>query len=173
MSRRTALTASALVLAALVLAACGTTGGGFAPPPQFVQPPPPPPPGAIAGHGAFHLASGRTASCAGFSVALFPDTPRYHRRIEALYGATAYVMEPVGEVKARSAKLPASPDTGPVASASCDVRGEFSFPSLVGDHYFLIAHVKVKPATPGHDDFVVLQPVAVPPGATTVVSLAP
>ncbi|HZC17889.1 MAG TPA: hypothetical protein VE309_14115 [Caulobacteraceae bacterium] len=171
MLRRAAVIAPTPVLATLVLAACGTTVGGFAPPPQFVQPPPPP--GAIAGHGAFRLASGHVASCAGFSVALVPDAPRYHRRVEALYGSTTRVMEPVSEVKARSAKLPASPDTAPIASASCDIHGEFTFPNLVGDHYFLIAHVKVKPAATGHDDYVVLQPVAAPPGETTVVSLAP
>ena len=172
MLRRAAITAPTLVLVTQVLAACGTTGSGYAPP-HLVQPPPPPPPGAIAGHGAFRLASGHVASCAGFSVALVPDAPRYHRRVEALYGATTRVMEPVSEVKARSAKLEASPDTAPIASASCDLHGEFAFPNLVGDHYFLIAHVKIKPAAVGHDDYVVLQPVAVPPGETTVVSLAP
>ncbi|HEX4196126.1 MAG TPA: hypothetical protein VHZ26_01660 [Caulobacteraceae bacterium] len=173
MSRRAALVAPTLVLAALVLAACETSRVGYAPPPAYIPPPPPPPPGAINGHGAFHLAGGHAASCAGFSVGLFPDTPRYHRRIEALYGATAYVMEPVAEVKARSAKLPASPDTGPIASASCDARGEFAFPNVVSDRYFLIARVKARSAAPGHEDYVVLRPVGVRPGETAVVSLAP
>jgi hypothetical protein len=175
MSRRAApiaLSMAALTMAALALAACGTTVGGYIPPPVAAAPPPPPPPGAVIGHGAFRLASGH-ATCAGFSVALMPDSPRYHRRVEALYGTTAHAMEPVSEVRARAERLPASPDTAPIASASCDLHGEFTFPNLVGDHYFLIAHVKVKPAATGHDDYVVLQPVAVPPGQTTVVSLAP
>ena len=170
MSRRAAL----IVLSTLTLAACGTYqgGGGYAPPPPREEPPPPPPPGAIEGHGAFRLAGGR-ATCAGFSVALMPDTPRYHNRVQALYGTTGRVMEPVSEVKARSAKLPASPDTAPIASASCDVHGEFAFHSVVADRYFLIMHVKVRPATAGHDDYVLLQPVGVQPAQTTVVALAP
>ncbi len=166
-----------VVLSALTLAACSTMGSGpgyYPPPPAppMAPPPPPPPPGAIEGHGAFRLAGGR-ASCAGFSVALMPDTPRYHRRVEALYGSVGRAMEPVSEVKARSARLPASPDTAPIASASCDAHGAFTFPNLVSDRYFLIAHVKVRPAQVGHDDYVVLQPVGVEPGQTTVVSLAP
>ncbi len=68
---------------------------------------------------------------------------------------------------------PASPDTAPIAAASCDARGEFAFPSVVSDRYFLIMHVKVKPAQIGHDDYVLLQPVNVQPGQTTVVTLAP
>jgi predicted small lipoprotein YifL len=169
MSRRAAL----IVLSALTLAACGTTGGpSYLPPPPVAAPPPPPPPGAIEGHGAFRLANGR-ATCAGFSVALMPDRPRYRARFEALYGSTSRVMEPVAEVKARSARLPASPDTAPIASASCDVHGEFGFPSVVGDRYFMIMHIKVRPAQIGHDDYVLLQPVVVTPGQTTVVALTP
>jgi predicted small lipoprotein YifL len=169
MSRRAAL----IVLSALTLAACGTTGGpSYLPPAPVIPPPPPPPPGAIEGHGAFRLAQGR-ATCAGFSVALMPDRPRYRARFQALYGSTERVMEPVTEVKARSARLPASPDTGPIASASCDLHGEFGFPSVVGDRYFLIMHVKLKPAQVGHDDYVLLQPITVTPGQTTVVTLAP
>ena len=170
MLRRAVLVA----LPALALAACGTMNAGpsYLPPPPQAPPPPPPPPGAIQGHGAFRLPDGR-ATCAGFSVALMPDLPRYRSRIQALYGSTGRVMEPVSEVKARSAKLPASPDTAPIASASCDARGEFAFPSVVSDRYFLIMHVKVRPAQIGHDDYVLLQPVAVSPGETTVVTLAP
>ena len=169
MSSRAAL----IVLSAMTLAACGTMGGpAYAPPPLPVAPPPPPPPGAILGHGAFRLANGR-ASCAGFSVALMPDLPRYRNRVQALYGSTGRVMEPVAEVKARSARLPPSPGTAPIASASCDARSAFSFPSVVSDRYFLIMHVKVKPAQIGHDDYVLLQPVTVNPGQTTVVTLAP
>ncbi len=161
-----------IALSALTLAACGTTGPSFVPPELAAPPPPPPPPGAIEGHGAFRLADGR-ATCAGFSVALMPDRPRYRARFQALYGSTERTMEPVSEVKARSAKLPASPDTAPIASASCDARGEFGFPSVVSDRYFLIMHVKLKPASVGHDDYVLLQPVTVTPGQTTVVTLAP
>ncbi len=169
MSRRAAL----IVLSALILAACGTMRGPSYPaPPPIAEPPPPPAPGAIEGHGAFRLADGR-ASCAGFSVALMPDRPRYRARFQALYGSAGRVMEPVAEVKARSARLPASPDTAPIASASCDARGEFAFPSVVSDRYFLIMHVKVRPAQIGHDDYVLLQPVNVQPGQTTVVTLAP
>jgi predicted small lipoprotein YifL len=168
MSRRAAL----IVLSALTLAACGTTGPAYVPPSLPAAPPPPPPPGAIQGHGAFRLADGH-ATCAGFSVALMPDRPRYRARFQALYGSVGRVMEPVAEVKARSARLPASPDTAPIASASCDARGEFDFPSVVSDHYFLIMHVKVKPAQIGHDDYVLLQPVNVEPGQTAVVTLAP
>jgi hypothetical protein len=155
------------------LAGCASERGPSYPaPPPIAEPPPPPAPGAIEGHGAFRLADGR-ASCAGFSVALMPDRPRYRARFQALYGSTGRVMEPVAEVKARSARLPPSPDTAPIASASCDARGEFAFPSVVSDRYFLIMHVKVKPAQIGHDDYVLLQPVGVQPGQTTVVTLAP
>jgi alkanesulfonate monooxygenase SsuD/methylene tetrahydromethanopterin reductase-like flavin-dependent oxidoreductase (luciferase family) len=170
MPRRTVL----IALAALALAACGAMNAGprYLPPPPPVQPPPPPPPGAIQGHGAFRLAGGR-ATCAGFSVALMPDLPRYRSRVQALYGSTGRVMETVSEVKARSAKLAASPDTAPIASASCDARGEFTFTNVVSDHYFLIMHVKIRPAQGGHDDYVLLQPVGVQPGQTTVVTLAP
>jgi hypothetical protein len=167
------LRAPLIVLSALALAACATSYGGpsYAPSPT-PAPPPPPPPGAIEGHGAFRLAGGR-ASCAGFSVALMPDLPRYRHRVQALYGSTERVMEPVSQVKARSAKLAASPETAPVASASCDTRGEFAFPNLVADRYFLIMHVTVRPASAGHDDYVLLQPVNVRPGEATVVTLAP
>jgi hypothetical protein len=171
MSRRAVL----IVLPALALAACGTFEGRGPyppPPPREAPPPPPPPPGAIQGHGAFRLAGGR-ATCAGFSVALMPDAPRYRRRVEALYGATGRMMLPVSEVKARSARLPASPDTAPIASASCDAHGEFAFANLVADRYFLIMRVKVKPAAAGHDDYVLLQPVSVQPGQIAVVTLAP
>jgi len=169
MSRRVVL----IVLSALALAGCASERGPSYPaPPPIAEPPPPPAPGAIEGHGAFRLADGR-ASCAGFSVALMPDRPRYRARFQALYGSTGRVMEPVAEVKARSARLPPSPDTAPIASASCDARGEFAFPSVVSDRYFLIMHVKVKPAQIGHDDYVLLQPVGVQPGQTTVVTLAP
>jgi hypothetical protein len=163
--------AAVLVFPALMLAACGTTMQmpGYRPPPEA----PPPPPGAIQGHGAFRLSSGLRATCAGFSVALMPDLPRYEHRIQALYGSTGRVMEPVSEVKARSAKLPPSPETAPIASASCDAHGEFSFASLAPGTAFLIAHVKIHPAENGRDDYVILQPVSVRSGQAVDVSLAP
>ena len=169
MSRRAAL----IALSALSLAACASQRGpNYPAAPPIGEPSPPPAPGAIEGHGAFRLADGH-ATCAGFSVALMPDRPRYRARFQALYGSVGRVMEPVAEVKARSARLPPSPDTAPIASASCDVRGEFAFPSVVSDRYFLIMHVKVRPAQIGHDDYVLLQPVNVQSGQTTVVTLAP
>ena len=165
--------ATALVLPALLLAACGTTMHGPAYPPPPVPLPPPPPPGAVEGHGAFHTASGARVTCAGFSVALMPDAARYRRRVLELYNTTDRAMEPVADVKARSAKLPPSPDTAPIASASCDAHGEFAFANVVPEAYFLIAHVKVRPAAAGRDDFVVLRWINVPPGASADVSLAP
>ncbi|HLI65656.1 MAG TPA: hypothetical protein VKU90_04760 [Caulobacteraceae bacterium] len=160
------------LFATLLLAAC-TTGAEAPYPPPPPNPPPPPATGAIEGHGAFRLTSGARVSCAGFSVALMPDLPRYRRRIQALYGSTARIELPVSEVRARSAQLPAAPDTAPIASASCDPRGEFGFPNLIGGGYFLIAHVKVRPAAPGRDDYVILAPVDVIPGQAADVSLAP
>jgi hypothetical protein len=171
MSRRAAILA---VLPVLLLAACETqTGGpGFQPPP-LAPPPPPPPPGGIDGHGAFRLSAGARVTCAGYSVALMPDFVRYRRRIEALYGATDRVMEPIDEVKARSAKLPPSPDTAPVASTTCDARGGFSFRGLNPGGYFLLARVRVRPPIAGGNDFVVLQPVDIQPDQNTDVTLAP
>lgn len=166
--------AAALVLPALLLAACNTGGGpGYPPPPAHETPPPPPPPGGIQGHGAYRLSSGARVSCAGYSVALMPDVGRYRRRMDVLYGVGERVMQPVSDVKARSAKLPPSPDTAPIASASCDARGEFAFADLAPGGFILIAHVRIKPAAAGHDDFAILQHVTVRPGQVETVSLAP
>jgi hypothetical protein len=172
MSRRAAILAA---LPVLLLAACQTlTGAGFRPPPPPpAPPPPPPPPGGIDGHGAFRLSQGPRVTCAGFSVALMPDFVRYRRRIEALYGATSPVMEPIGEVKARSARLPPSPDTAPVASTTCDVHGAFSFRGLNPGGYFLLARVRVRPPLAGGNDYVIVQPVDIQPDQNTDVTLAP
>jgi hypothetical protein len=171
MSRRAAILA---VLPLLLLAACETQigGPGFQPPP-LAPPPPPPPPGGIDGHGAFRLSEGRRLSCAGFSVALMPDFVRYRRRLEALYGGTQRMMQPIAQVKARSAQLPPSPDTAPVASTACDAKGAFSFRGLNPGAYFLLARVKVRSATPTAGDYVILEPVDIEPGQNTDVSLAP
>jgi hypothetical protein len=164
--------AAALALPALMLAACGTTlQSPFSPPTPPVRQAPPP--GALRGHGAFRLASGARVSCAGLSVALTPDQPRYRRRVQALYDTTDQAMEPVGDVKARSARLPPSPDTAPIASAACDAHGEFSFPALAADDYFVIAHVKVRPPENGNSDYVIMKRVAILPSEATDVSLAP
>jgi hypothetical protein len=165
--------AAILALPVLLLAACNTFTGGpaFHPPPE--QPPPPPPVGGIDGEGAFRLADGGRVTCAGFSVALMPDFVRYRRRIVDLYGTTVRVMEPIAEVKARSAKLPPSPDTAPVASTACDTRGDFNFHGLAPGGYFLLARVKVHPSPTGREDYVILQPVDIQPGQTADVSLAP
>ena len=112
-------------------------------------------------------------SCAGFSVALMPDFVRYRRRLEALYGGTQRMMQPIAEVKARSAKLPPSPDTAPVAATACDAHGGFSFRGLAPSGYFLLARVKVHSTTAAQGDYVILQPVDVEPGQNTDVTLAP
>jgi hypothetical protein len=160
-----------LLAPVVLLAACTTNEVA----PVYTPPTPvaPPPPGAIAGHSAFRLASGQRVSCAGYSVALMPDLPRYRRRIQALYGADTRAMASVPDVKARSAKLPPSPDTAPIASAACDTHGEFSFQGLRAGTYFLIAHVKVKPADAAHNDYVMLQALAVEAGTTTDIVLGP
>jgi hypothetical protein len=171
MSRRAAILA---VLPVLLLAACETfTGPAYQPPPPLQPPPPPPPPGGIDGHGAFRLSGGGRLSCAGFSVALMPDFVRYRRRLEALYGGTQRMMQPIAQVKARSAQLPPSPDTAPVASTACDAKGTFSFRGLNPGAYFLLARVKVRSATPTAGDYVILEPVDIEPGQNTDVSLAP
>jgi hypothetical protein len=172
MSRRAAILAA---LPVLMLAACETfTGPSYRPPsPPLQPPPPPPPPGGIDGHGAFRLRAGARVSCAGFSVALMPDFVRYRRRLEALYGGTQRMMQPIAEVKARSAKLPPSPDTAPVASTACDAKGGFSFHGLNPGGYFLLARVKVRSATAVGGDYVILQPVDVEPGQSTDVTLGP
>lgn len=168
MSSRLAL----LLVPALLLAACETNVLG----PTYPVPPPvaaPAPPGGIAGHGAFRLASGQRVSCATFSVALMPDLPRYRRRIEGLYGTTGRRMASVAEVKARSAELPPSPDTAPLSSAACDAAGDFTFQGLAPGGYFLIAHVKVRPADAAHNDYVILLPVSVGSGTMSDVILGP
>jgi hypothetical protein len=83
------------------------------------------------------------------------------------------MMQPIAEVKARSAKLPPSPDTAPVASTGCDPRGVFTFRGLNPGGYFLLVRVKVKPAPGGAGDYVILQPVDVQPGQNTDIALAP
>lgn len=169
MSARKALL---LLAPALLLAACETQLGGPAYPPQ----PPiaaPPSPGAIAGHGAFRMASGQRVTCAGLSVALMPDLPRYRRRIEELYGTTGRAMATVADVKARSARLAPSPDTQPINSVACDSVGDFAFPSLAPGGYFMIAHVHVRPADPAHNDYVILLPVSVGSGTTSDAVLGP
>jgi len=172
MSRRAAILAA---LPVLLLAACQTfTGPAYQPPPPPLQPPPPPPPpGGINGHGAFRLSEGGRVSCAGFSVALMPDFVRYRRRLDALYGGTQRMMQPIAQVKARSAQLPPSPDTAPVASTACDARGAFSFRGLNPGGYFLLARVKVRSTTATAGDYMILQPVDIEPGQNTDVSLAP
>ena len=167
--------AAVLAIPVLLLAACqselGAPGYPVAPGPQ--APPPPPASGGIDGTGAFHLSSGGRVSCAGYSVALMPDLARYRRRIVELYGTTVRAMEPIGEVRDRSTKAPASPDTAPVASATCDAKGDFQLRGLNPGGYFLLARVKVRPAPAGGGDYVIIEPVDVQPGQIADVSLAP
>ncbi len=122
---------------------------------------------------AFRLREGARVTCAGFSVALMPDFVRYRRRLEALYGGTQRMMQPIAHVKARSAQLPPSPDTAPVAATVCDAHGGFSFRGLNPGGYYLLARVKVRSATAAGGDYVILEPVDVEPGQNTDVTLAP
>jgi hypothetical protein len=174
MLRRAAALAA---LPVLLLAACETEMGGPQYPVTPGPPPPPPPPpasGAINGTGAFHLASGARVTCAGFSIALMPDYVRYRRRIVELYGTTVRAMEPISEVRARESKAgQPSEDTAPVASATCDARGDFQVNGITPGGYFLLARVKVRPASASGGDYVILEPIDVRPGEVTDVSLAP
>jgi hypothetical protein len=163
-----------VLLVVLALAACSTQSlqtPAYAPPAVVA----PPAPASIVGHGAFRRESGGHVTCAGFSVALVADSPSSTRRIEALYGPpAARLMEPVAEVKARSAKLPPSTDAiEPAATSTCDVHGAFGFPSVPSGGYFLIAHVKQKPAQSGVEDYVILERVFLEPGEAADISLAP
>ncbi|HLK26282.1 MAG TPA: hypothetical protein VKT30_16615 [Caulobacteraceae bacterium] len=166
--------AAVLAIPVLFVAACQTSyeGPGYpAPPPP--APPPPPAVGGIDGQGAFHMSSGARVTCAGYSVALMPDYVRYRRRVVDLYGTTVRSMQPIAEVRARSAKAPPSPDTAPVASATCDAKGAFQVRGLQPGGYFLLARVKVRPAPASGGDYVILQPIDVQPGQIASVSLAP
>lgn len=161
-------------LIALALAACSTQSlqaPVYAPPPVAT----PPAPASIVGHGAYRRETGSRVTCAGFSVALMPDSPRSTRRIEALYGPpSGRIMEPSAEVKARAAKLGPSPDNvEPIATSACDAHGAFGFPGVPPGGYFLIAHVKQKPAQGGVDDYVILERVYLEPGEAADISLSP
>lgn len=161
-------------LVVLALAACSTRTLETPPysSPAMIEPPQP---ASIVGQGAYRRETGGHVTCAGYSVALIPDSPRYAHRLEALYGPpAARLMEPAAEVKARSAKLPASPDTvEPFATSTCDANGAFGFPNVPAGGYFLIAHVKQKPATNHVEDYVILERVSLQPGQAADISLAP
>ena len=102
---------------ALSLAACATPQPP--PPPPLASPPPPPisTTASINGAALYHSRAGRTMSCAGFSVALIAETTRMRERMTTLYGSAEHAVQPVAEVKSRSAGLaPSDPpvDFGPV-----------------------------------------------------------
>ena len=137
-------------------------------------PSPPPPPAAAAhldGVAQFSVTEGRIATCSGFSVALMAETPKARSRMNALYRSSEHAIDSVGVVKARSADLPAGDP--PVASAQCDSRGAFNFSSVEPGDYFLIARLKVEPASRASEDLVLLQRVVVHPGEARHVRLAP
>ena len=130
----------------LAVAACTTTGPQpLAPPPPGPPPPPPPPPAAtIVGHGAYHTRSGAHGDCAGLSMILMHDTPGFHRRIAALYGAVETARAPIAVIKARSAKLGAG-ESPLAASVQCDASGVFVFRGISPGSYFLIGRVHYTP----------------------------
>jgi hypothetical protein len=154
----------------LALAACATPNAG--------PPPPPPPSGAVA-TGATIL--GRTAfetdtakgSCAGLSVALMADSPRFRRRAEALYGSLIHASQSVAAVKARSAALGPEDATAPVQTAQCNGRGEFILNGVAGGSYFLIAHVWIARQGQGRADHVILQRISLRDGQTKDVQVTP
>lgn len=154
-----------LLIAVLALGACSTV--------QEVAPLPPPAPtaSAIEGSAAYVTNSGRTITCAGLSVALFADTAKTQARMLALYGSASHAVQPVEVVKARSASLEAG--APPLNSAACGDRGDFAFKDVQPGLYYLIAHVRRLPTGAVPDDFVILQRVAVQPGETRQVHLAP
>jgi len=154
-----------LLAAALALSACSTV--------QETAPLPPPAPttAVIEGSAAYVTNSGRNVSCAGLSVALFADTAKTQARMLALYGSSSHAIQPVEVVKARSASLEAG--APPLNSAACSEHGDFVFNDLQPGLYFLIAHVRRLPTGATPDDFVILQRVAVQPGETRQVHLAP
>jgi hypothetical protein len=131
----------------------------------------PPAPASIVGQGAYRREGGAWVSCAGYSVALMPDSPGFVHRVEQLYGTpSARLMASVAEVKARSARLPPSPE--PAATSTCDAEGQFRFSGVPAGGYFLIARVK-KSTGARAEDYVILERLMLDAGATANVSLAP
>jgi hypothetical protein len=154
--------------AGLLLAGCATQSGG---PPVPATPPAPAAIASLVGTAQFHTPEGRAYSCAGVSVALVANTPRSRQRLQALYGSAEHALAPVAEVRARSAALGAGDP--PLASAQCDGRGSFLFPSLEPGDYFVIARLRGDFAGRAVEDMGLLQRVVVHPGEERHIRLAP
>lgn len=169
--------ASFAVLFALLLAGCETVGPAAPVGPSAPPPPPPPPPameyGAITGFGAFHTASGASASCAGQSVALTAATPHNRARMTALYGSAEHAMTPIALVKAQAAKLPPSTENALVDSTQCGADGRFGFSGLRAGIYILVTRVRLDHPVRGEEEFAVMQEVQLRTGETQQVRLTP
>jgi len=142
-------------------------------PTPVVTTPPPPRLASVYGHGAYHARSGAHGACAGQSVALMRDTPKFRARIAAIYESTEHALQPVRAIQARTAKLGSGEESPLAASVQCDANSTFEFHGLAPGSYFIIA--RVKQALPGHPpvDYVDMQHVIVGPGQTVDVRLAP
>jgi hypothetical protein len=116
---------------------------------------------ALQGHGA------KGWTCADQSVVLMPKTPSTTERMITLYGSAAVAVEPVGEVRARSAKV-VGPDPGPYLRATrCELGNRFNFSGLPDGAYFIITRVRPRgSAAEDHDSLAVMERVTLAGGVT-------
>ena len=160
----------------LAVSACASApsplSGPSQPQPPFVEPQPVRF-AAIYGNGAYRTRTGGRGSCAGQSVALMGDTPRFRARIIGLSGSAEHALLPIHVIQTRSAKLG---DGGPsplVQSVQCDPKGVFEFRGLSAGSYFIIARVHQTQIDHTAADYVDLQHVSVRAGESVDVRLAP
>ncbi len=101
-------------------------------------------PGAntILGRVAWRPAAGESWTCAGQSIGLTPQTVFSADHMQAIYGSTEGAIQPVAAVRARSAANPGVDYSHYLRTASCDVRGEFTFQALPDGAYYVIAPIR-------------------------------
>ena len=151
------LTLIALAAVGAALAACESAP--LTPPPlepRAAPPPPPPPPtpaeefawSTARGNNsltialAYQPAAGQLWGCAGLAEALMPETSYSRGRMMTLYGSAERSIQPVAQVRARSAANPDTESGRFVKTATCDALDTFTFPGLADGAYFVIAQVK-------------------------------
>lgn len=181
--RRPLIVLAAAASAALVTA-CETAPKP--PPPRAVvaapTPPPPPTPAeefawstqpgpnTLIARVAYQPVVGEVWSCAGLAVALMPETSYSRSRMQALYGSAQGSIQPVAQVRARSAANPGADYSQFVKSANCDAADTFTVANLPDGNYFAIVRVRqTRPAAP--NEIVIMQRIGVRGGGPTRLTL--
>lgn len=177
------------VAGAALTAACETTSAPTTPRPAArtaPAPPPPPPtpadefawstrpgPNTLIARVAYQPATNEQWTCAGLAVALMPETSYSRSRMQALYGSAQGSIQPVAQVRARSAANPGADYSQFVKSANCDTADTFTVSSLPDGNYFAIVRVRqIRPSSAGPaNEIVIMQRVEVRGGGPTRVAL--